>query len=397
MLFHMFTDSNTLHVLRCIWLTPSISRVDIAHVIGINQSTVSRIVATLLDKNIVQAVSLGESSPQGGRKPVHLRLNPRFGCVVGLEMQSEEFTIVGINPIGEELFCREQAYADPGKPVTELFSDACRIIQEEVGKTGLDLLGIGVGVPGLVDSRQGVILRSNPLEIYSPLRFVDDVSPAASVPIRIDHDARCCCWAELTFRRGRCPANFLFVLGEYRRNQLMHGQAAIALGMGLVFDNRVYTGERFAAGEFCSVFNDKEKGKWVFSIPDEDLARLHSDPAVQERFGRELGRNLALLVNVLNLPKVFIGGNIEELGGGLLGWIREEVEKNWLYPDQIEFEAEFTKLGSRAVAYGAAGMFLEHFLSPPASGPTTREIITRSAGAALHAEAALVPGGKENQ
>jgi predicted NBD/HSP70 family sugar kinase len=377
LLFKTLDDSNTLHVLRCIWLMPTISRVDIAHVIGINQSTVSRIVSQLLDGGIVQAVSLGESGPRGGRKPVHLRLNPGLGCVVGVEMQSEGFMIVGINPLGEILFRRAEAHRDPDQSIVALFADALGIIREEAAGTGLPLLGIGIGLPAIIDSREGVILRSGPLEIRSPLRFVEASAPAIDAPIRIEHDARCCCFAELTFHRGRRPANFLFVRGEQRQSR--HSGITMAIGMGLVIGNRVYTGERFAAGEFCSVFNDGTRGGALFSLSDAELACLNGDAGVRERFSRELGRNLALLVNVLDLPKVYMGGTIEELGEPLLACIREEVRRSWLHPDQADFAVEFTKLGREAVAYGAAGMFLEHFLSPPVTAPTTLEIITRSA------------------
>jgi len=379
MLYKISSDSNTLHVLRCIWLMPNISRIDIARVIGVNQSTVSRIVASLIDDKIVEVVSFGESGPLGGRKPVHLRLNPRFGCVIGMEMQSEKFTIVGLNPLGEVLFKLKETYADPEKPLSSLFVDALKKAQAQVALTGLNLLGIGVGIPGLVDNREGVILRSNPLEIYTPVRIVEELSRLVEVPVRIEHDARCCCRAELAFSRGRCPPNFMFVLGEFRRSQLMHlGYDAIALGMGFVFDNRVYTGEQFAAGEFKSIFHSQGDGNPVFGIPDSELAKLHTDPEVRGRFCRELARNIALLVNVLNLTKVVIGGNVQELGGGLLDAIREEIRANWLYPDQNSFEVEYTKLGEEAVAYGAAGMFLEHFLSPPYAGPSALEIISRS-------------------
>ncbi|MEW6405330.1 MAG: ROK family transcriptional regulator [Chloroflexota bacterium] len=380
MIFKSLSDSNALHVLRSIWLTPAISRTDIARVVGIDQSTVSRIVTMLIDENIVETVSQGPSGPQGGRKPVFLRLNPRFGCVVGIEMQSEEFTIIGINPIGDILFTCREKYPDSEQPLLSLFSSALQRVRAAVGKTGLNLLGIGVGFPGIINSRDGIILRSNPLEIDEPLRFVERIVPFTSVPVRIEHDARCCCWAELTFHRGRCPANFLYVLGEYRRNKLLHAAwQGIALGLGLVFGHRIYTGEHFAAGEFRSVFyNNRQDTNGLFGIPDAELALLRVDPGVQERFGRELGRNLALLVNVLNLTRVFVGGSIEELGSALLDRIREEVKNNWLYQQQSSFEVEFTQLGGRAVAYGAAGMFLEHLFSPPQSGPSLHELLERS-------------------
>ncbi len=379
MIFQGLSDLNDLEVLRCIWLNPAISRTSIARLLHIDQSTVSRLVNGLLDRNIIETVSQGPSGPQGGRKPVFLRLNPRFGCVAGLEMQSEEFAVVGINPLGEILFEFSEKYAVPEQPLPSLFFSVYQRVQEEVQKLGTGLLGIGVGFPGIINSRDGIIIRSNPLEISEPLHFVKTIAPLIAVPIRIEHDARCCCWAELTFRRGRCPANFLHVLGEFRRNKLVHASFdGIAIGMGLVIGHRVYTGEDFTAGEFRSVFHKPENKDTLFGIPEADLARLRHDRGIQERFGHELGQNLALLANMLNLRKIFIGGSIEELGSGLLELIRGEVERNWLYQKQNTIDVEFSQLGKKAVAFGAAGMFLEHFFSPPDNRPSLHELIEDS-------------------
>jgi predicted NBD/HSP70 family sugar kinase len=378
MIFKTDMDTNTLLALRCVWLNPRISRTEIAKIIQVDQSTVSRIVGSLLELGIVQTVDEGRAGPQGGRKPVFLRVDPDFGLIVGIELQSEEYTIVGINLIGDILFSVSEKLEQVASPIMPLFFNVLQKAYSLVAATGLELLGIGVGLPGIIDGKHGVIIQSNPLEIREPLPFLDDIAPVLLVPIRIEHDARCCCWAELAFHKGRCPRNFLYVLGEFRRNRLSRSAfKGIALGLGFVFDHRVYTGEDFAAGEFRSVFYDQERFNQHFRIPDEVLERMEGSEEIQKAFADELGRNLAMLINVLNLSMVVIGGSIEKLGSIIPDTIQREVRGNWLYPHQGHMEAVYSQLGENAVAYGAAGMFLEQIFSPPDTNPSVHELVER--------------------
>jgi len=79
---------------------------------------------------------------------------------------------------------------------------------------------------------------------------------------------------------------------------------------------------------------------------------------------REIGRNVALLVNTLDLSHVFIGGSIERHRSILVPVIQEEVSRNWPYGDKV-ITIELSELGEQIVAYGAASMFLERLFSLP--------------------------------
>ena len=376
MIFSVHPDTTTLLVLRCIWLNPSISRTDISRIVNLDQSTISRIVASLLESGIVLVVDEGQSGPQGGRRPIYLQINSRFGCVAGIESSSDFYNLVGINLLGEIQFSAKQSHAQRDSGIIELYHVALAHARKLAAESGLELLGIGIGLPGIIDSQHGIIQKSIPLEINDPLAFIAALPSDDKLPVRIEHDARCCCWAELTFHRGRCPPDFLCVLGEFRRNRIIHQEfQGIALGLGLVLNNHIHAGQDNSAGEFRSVFYGNQQKNNLFGIPDQDLGRLETEPEIQHAFARELGRNLALLVNVLNISRVFVSGSIEKLGQALLETIEREVRENWTYNQQGEFQISFTRLGENAVAYGAAGMFLEMIFAPPDSNPATKQLI----------------------
>lgn len=377
MIFSDQPDPSTLLVLRCIWLNPLISRSDISRIVSLDQSTISRIVANLLETGIVQVSNEGQSGPQGGRRPVYLKINPKFGCVVGIELSSESYNLVGINLVGEILFSTLAKHSVGDSGIMGLYQTALAHARKLVADINLPLLGVGLGLPGIIDSRNGVILQSFPLEISKPLDFI--AALPTDVPVRIEHDARCCCWAELIFHQGRCSPDFLCVLGEFRRNRIVNQEfQGIALGLGMVLNNHVHTGQNNSAGEFRSVFYDGASKNHLFGIPDHDLVHLESSTVIQDQFARELGRNLALIVNVLNVSQLFICGSIERLGARLLAAIEREVHQNWTYSHQGEFHVAYTALGENAVAYGAAAMFFELIFAPPDSNPTINKLIVQA-------------------
>src|SRR5687768_12734732 len=80
---------NTARVLRLLWQKPGISRVEMAAQLGLNRSTVTIIIAELLERQLVKTVAFGDASPAGGRKKVQLAVNPQFGCAGGVQVHAD--------------------------------------------------------------------------------------------------------------------------------------------------------------------------------------------------------------------------------------------------------------------------------------------------------------------
>jgi len=234
----------------------------------------------------------------------------------------------------------------------------------DLERQGLEPLGIGVGVSGIVDSANGVIQQSIPLGISAPVEFYASGARLLGKPLSIDNDANCCCWAELVRNRGSRPREFLFLLGEFRKERVgdLNG-GGVSIGLGLVIGGRVHLGACCSAGEFRSVFRVTET-KSQFSLPDETMRLAAWDETAFREVAREIGQNLALLVNTLDLSHVFIGGSIEKYRSILIPVIEDEVQRNWPYGKK-SLKIELSELGELIVAYGAASMFLERLFSLP--------------------------------
>jgi len=352
---------NRSRIMREIWINREISRVEIARSLGLDKSTVSNNIGELLDIGVVVESSEGEAGPQGGRKPVNIKLNKKFGCVIGIEIRPESYTAVVVDLEGEILFSRYEKIRVSGENLIEEFTKTVDLIREEMNRKKIDLLGIGVGISGVVNSREGLIKYSIPLEIVDEYRFIEKASKLYGVPIFIDNDANACVWGELAFHRRKELKDFIFLLLELRENDPQNSRLAdkIGVGIGLVINGQVHYGIDYSAGEFRSI-ERHENSVGQFSLTAEEQRVVESDARVRAKFLHELGRHVALMVNTFNLSHVILGGYFERYDQDVFHIFEEEIRANWPYPYpyDIDHNIWLSSFGDKAVAYGAAGMVL---------------------------------------
>jgi len=373
-------EINVSRVLQKLWFSKGISRVEIARELGLGKSTVTNIVAALMKRNLVKRVKAGESGPAGGRRPTHLMVNGRYGYILGIEIQTDHYTAVAADMLGEVIL------SDSGSmrfdaDIVSTFQDVTARLRASTRRVSLPLIGIGVGTAGIIDPHKGIIQKSNPLNIREPVDFYRAIASLQEVPVLIENDAKCCCWGELAFKKTERHANFMFVLGEFRAGRTVKsGYWGIAVGFAFVLNGRVHYGDDFSAGEFQSILW-KEQNQGQFSLSDAAARTIRKDRAVLLKVLRELCAHIALLVNVLNLTCVVFGGEISAYRAEVTKILGEEIRRNWSYDNAVECAIEFATLGDKAVAYGAAGMFLERFFSIPDFVDSTEHKIASKIGA----------------
>jgi predicted NBD/HSP70 family sugar kinase len=367
---------NTSRILRDLWVSHTISRVELARDLDLNKSTISQIIGGLLDRGIVLEVSEGNSGPQGGRRPVHLELNKRYGYVLGFELRPESYTVVAVDLTGDILFSRTESKVINADNLREVSVDLLRHIPQELGWIGIPLLGAGMGISGIINSSTGSIRQSIPLGVDSPMDYIDGISSEIPVPVFVDNDANCCAWGELAFHRSKHLRNFIFTLVEFHQNTRKQFYENTSVGLGIVLNGRVFAGQQHSAGEFRSVYcKDDDLGQFRASSGDENRSqRIEDDPARFKKFITELSKHIALFVNTFNLNQVFLGGDIERYQDLVMPVLLKEINNNWSYEGQVECQIRFSSLGDKSVAYGAAGFVLERlFVDPETMDPLDDE------------------------
>ncbi|OQY38202.1 MAG: hypothetical protein B6229_06495 [Spirochaetaceae bacterium 4572_7] len=348
--------NNISKILHSLWVAKNISRIQISRELGLNKSTISDIISILIKKEIVLEKEEGDSRPQGGRKPVQLELNNKFGYVIGLEIRLESYTVVAVDLSGAILYSKTEENSLIGDSFENRVIAILNNNIRELKKIGLNILGAGIGMSGIIDSKSGIIIGSIALKIGGILNFEKKVASHFDFPVYIENDANCCAWGELTFHRSKQYQNFIFTLVEFLPSERKEVYESISVGFGIVFGGKVYHGSSNSAGEFHSIFcQPGELGQ--FHIPYENM--------VIEEFIEELSKHLALFTNTFNLGQIFLGGDIEEYQDIVEPILSDAIKENWMYSSGLNYDIKFSSLAYRAVSYGAAGMVLERLFDNP--------------------------------
>jgi predicted NBD/HSP70 family sugar kinase len=361
-----FGDINYFRVLGAIRIKDRVSRIELSRALRLDKSTVTKIVNKLIDNGLVEDLGEGESGRLGGRKPVHLSLRKNAGRVIGIEIQTERAITVATDLSGSIVYNQDRPVAFEGRPLQSVFLDVLHDTLSEIETADTPILGVGVGLSGIIDPWKGTVMSSLPLGIEGEVDFCGNLSKLLSFPIRIENDANCGCWAELVGRRNRNRVgDFVFVLGELRKATAQaKDSGGLAVGMGFFIDGTVHYGSNYSAGEFRSVFKS-DSGGGQFSMPEARLKLSSEDPEIFREVALELGKNIALFVNSLNLANVFVGGSIEKFRDIIITVFQDEIKKNWAYGIPVSCAIEFSELGDKVVAFGAAGRLIEEFFSVP--------------------------------
>jgi predicted NBD/HSP70 family sugar kinase len=214
-----------------------ISRAALAHETALQRSTISRIVDGLVAEGLIEEQE-GKSS--GGRPPTLLRLRAAAAATIGVDLATTR-TVIATSNLAGRVLQREEFVTSPraDKTLKMIVASVRRLTR----KTNQRIEGIGISIPGIVESATGTALYV-PFFKWQDWPIGQEVSAAVGVPVVADNDANAAALAELWFGRPaiRGIRDFILVLVEE------------GLGAGMVFDGEVYHGQNGAAGE-CGHMN----------------------------------------------------------------------------------------------------------------------------------------------
>src|SRR5580692_11987556 len=179
------------------------SRPELGEATGLSPASVSNVVRELIAEGLV--AEAGSVDPDGGRPRVLLQINPDYGYVIGVD--------VGETRVQVELFdleMTERAKADyPLDPrqhgpevIVAAILSGLDAVMTGAGVTPSAVLGVGVGVPGIVEDGLELLVHGQPFGWESvPLKRL--LRSGTHLPLYIDNGARTMGQAELWFGAGR--------------------------------------------------------------------------------------------------------------------------------------------------------------------------------------------------
>lgn len=237
-------DANRIAVVQLVRDRGPLSRADLARLSGLSPSTVTAITADLLAEGLLvedpQAGTDGQASV--GRPATPLRLDPAAGHAVGIKLGPDTLIATVTDLDAEPLSMARVphgANADTATTV-RVFQGLVDQVLGEAGLDGQTLVGLGIGVPGVVDPGSGTVSDS-PLADWVEHDLRDMLAGQFGVPVHVDNDVNTLTIAEHLFGAGRGVTDLAVVT------------VGRGIGMGVIADGRLMRGWRGGAGEIGHV------------------------------------------------------------------------------------------------------------------------------------------------
>lgn len=261
----------------------------------------------------------------------------------------------------------------PADAIAASIAEACVKAIGEAGIEREDIVSVGVGTPGAVNSSGIVENDANLGFVNTPLR--DMIYNLLKIETFIGNDANCAALGEQVAGAGRGTKNFIMVtLGT-------------GVGGGIVLDGKLLTGVNGAAGEIGHMVIDhegipcqcgrigcfeqyasasalirfaKERNLDVNGARDVfDLAKADNIVAAEvlDSYFDYLSTGIANLINIFQPEVIAIGGGIAGQGEELLKPLVKKVEsKRYTKYSKNQTVITVAKLGNDAGIIGAASL-----------------------------------------
>ncbi|WOB10472.1 ROK family transcriptional regulator [Piscinibacter gummiphilus] len=237
-LLHLYQVLHTVRLAR-----PAASRAEICQATGLSQPAVSSLTRRLLETGALMEVG-ARPSTGSGRRERELALNPDFAWVVGVKVSMHQITLALVDFAGG---VRDTLKVPISAPVTQaallqrLVKEIKACLAAADPQVRQRLAGVGVAVPGMVDSLRGEVHWSpllKPGRKDEAAALAAPLTDALGVPVMIENDANMLALAEQWFGQAARLSNVAVVTLE-------HG-----LGLGLVLDGELFRGHSGLAAEF---------------------------------------------------------------------------------------------------------------------------------------------------
>jgi predicted NBD/HSP70 family sugar kinase len=199
-------------------------------------TTVNSLIA---DKYIIKK---GLAPSTGGRRPLMFLLNPakqKYIVAVAMDQLITRLVIFNLaNEIVLQLQLRDLSINKDKQAVSTLIT----FINSSIQRSGLDrksLLGIGIGMPGLVNAEKGI--NHTYLPTPNGAHLGDYLSAELELPVFIDNDSSLITLAELHFGEAVGMQDAMVV------------NVGWGTGLGMIIKGSLYRGSTGYAGEFSHI------------------------------------------------------------------------------------------------------------------------------------------------
>lgn len=295
--------------------------------------------------------------------------------VIGVDVGGTNVKLGIVNAQGQVIvrssFMTKQFMKTP-QTLMIAIADAITTLLESADLSKKDIIGVGVGLPGLIDVAKGIVRILPNIPGWIDVPFKETMEHRLDIPVFIENDVNMITLGEWQYGAGKGINNLICItLGT-------------GVGAGLILNNDIYRGAGFAAGEIghvplefhgplcgCGgsgcferyVGNQSLHEKAIKTFQDKDItleevyyfAVEGHKKALKfwDEVGELVGIGLTGVVNILNPDCIIIGGGIAGSFDFLRSAIRRTIDKRAMKVQSAMVEIIKARLDGDAGLIGA--------------------------------------------
>lgn len=290
------------------------------------------------------------------------------------------------------VFCKDSAPTQAEKGADNLVKIIVTMIDKMLSASGAsksEIVGVGVGCPGLIDSRRGKVVFAGNLNIKDFL-LADEVAKKTGLPVKLTNDANAAAFGEAKFGAGKQYEDSVLVTlgtgvggGIVIGGRLFEGgnSAGTEIGHTVIVENGLQCTcgrrgcfERYASARALTLQTkeameehpeslmwktyglDTVCGKTPFDYMDTD----ETAKAVTDKYIEHLACGIINLANVFRPQVIMLGGGVSEQGERLTKPLQKIVDKEiFAGTEYAPVKVIKATLGSDAGAFGAAALWID--------------------------------------
>lgn len=369
--------ANRGRVLAALRAHGALSRARLVEATALSRSTVTAVVAELLDSNL--AVELEAQAPvagRSGRPPTLVRLHGSAAAAVGVEISNRLVEVTACDLAHEPLGTTSRSL-DPGSDPIDTLRVISELVDGVLARTGLGrdrVVGVGIALPGPIRRNSGMVGRACTLPPWIGVHAHELAAQILDLPVLVGNDANLGALAEVTWGAARGRSNVAYIY------------TAKGIGAGLVLDGRIYAGASGTAGEIGHTTIDEDglvcecgNRGCLNTVADAaaivaQLRHSHGELSIEEVIdsahggdigcrrvladaGRHIGVAIANLYNLLDPELLVFGGNLARAGDILLDPLRDSMSRRAIQTGELP-QVVTGELHDQVVVRGATAAIL---------------------------------------
>lgn len=403
----LINKENKKKVLNLLHSQGPFARVKLSKQTGLSLPTIMRITDYYKKQSLINDLGRGKST--GGKPPKIVEFNKEAYYIIGVDIGTTNIGTI-LCDLSAHVLIHHTLPTNVHKGPKHIISRINESIEKVLKKSGLSkkkILGIGLGMPGFLYPKNGLVLFSPDFK-WENIQLIDPIQKKFKIPVMMENVTRVMALGEKWFGAGQDTDNFLCINLGY------------GIGAAIMINGELYSGNQGSAGEFghitlkkngplCSCGNkgclealssanamvkevQEQIQKGRKSLISDMIKKKHKNLEAKTIFtaaagGDRLAKDvisrameylsigIAGLINLMDPERIIVGGGLSLAGDFLFNKLEKEVNSRVMKRPGRKIKIIPTQLGLSAPAIGAACLVLKAFLENACELPLVNESV----------------------